>query len=117
MAKRGVTIQAKDRRLIRGLVGHYEKNQQYIDVMLKSLANAIHGSPKLMANIHSTKWRLKDPVHLEDKLSRRMIEAKEKGKLFTITEKNLFWRINDLAGFRILHLHSRQIISDRTSVV
>jgi ppGpp synthetase/RelA/SpoT-type nucleotidyltranferase len=79
--------------------------------MLKQLSDAILGSPDLMANIHSTKSRLKEPSHLEDKLLRKLAESKSKGKPFTISRKNLLWRINDLAGFRILHLHTQQIIS------
>lgn len=79
--------------------------------MLKQLADAILGSPKLMAHVHSTKWRLKDPEHLEDKLLRKLLETKQNGKPFTISEKNLLWRINDLAGFRILHLHTQQIVA------
>jgi ppGpp synthetase/RelA/SpoT-type nucleotidyltranferase len=79
--------------------------------MLQQLGHAILGSPKLMASVHSTKSRLKDPAHLEDKLLRKLREAKQKGKPFTITQKNLLYRINDLAGFRILHLHTEQIVS------
>lgn len=33
---------------------------------------------------------------------------KKKGKIFEISEKTLFKRINDLAGFRIIHLHTTQ---------
>jgi putative GTP pyrophosphokinase len=78
--------------------------------MLKQLSNAILGSADLMANVHSTKSRLKDPSHLEDKLFRKLSESKAKGRAFSISQKNLFWRINDLAGFRILHLHTQQIV-------
>lgn len=79
--------------------------------MLKQLSAAILGSPGLMAHVHSTKARIKDPDHLEDKLIRKLIDAKAKNRKFTISEKNLLYRINDLAGFRILHLHTEQIVS------
>jgi len=99
-----------ERKLIKDLVAHYVKNKGFIEVMLKQLGEAILGSPKLMEHVHSTKWRLKDPSHLEDKLLRKLAEAKGSRKPFTISEKNLLYRINDLAGFRILHLHTQQIV-------
>ncbi len=110
MRNHGVTIRVVDRRLVRTLVDHYVKNQRFLEVMLKQLTDAILGSPKLMTYVHSTKGRLKDPAHLEDKLIRKLRETKRSGKAFTISEKNLLWKINDLAGFRILHLHTQQIV-------
>ena len=96
---------------MKDLVAHYVRNRHLLEVMLKQLSDAILGSPQLMANVHSTKWRLKSPEHLEDKLVRKLLEAKSKGKKFNISERNLFVKINDLAGFRILHLHSQQFIA------
>lgn len=93
------------------LVTRYEDSQSFIEVMIKQLSDAILGSPKLMAHVHSTKARMKDPAHLEDKLFRKLADAKAKNRRFTISEKNLLYKINDLAGFRILHLHTEQIVS------
>jgi putative GTP pyrophosphokinase len=107
----GIKISRGEQILIKNLVTHYIKNQNFIEVMLKQLSDAILGSTKLMAHVHSTKARLKDPEHLEDKLLRKLAEAKSKKRPFTISEKNLLYRINDLAGFRILHLHTEQIVS------
>jgi putative GTP pyrophosphokinase len=107
----GIKISRAERTLIKNLVAHYVKNRSFIEIMLKQLSDAILGSPKLMAHIHSTKGRLKDPDHLEDKLFRKLAEAKGKKRPFTISQKNLFYKINDLAGFRILHLHTEQIVS------
>lgn len=110
MPKSEISISKAERKLVDGLVAHYVKNQAFIEVMLKQLGDAILGSPKLMAHVHSTKLRLKDPSHLQDKLLRKLVEVKRKGKPFRISEKNLLYRINDLAGFRILHLHTQQIV-------
>ena len=110
MERPGIVISKTERRYIKTLVAHYAKNRSFIETMLKQIADAILGSHNLMAHVHSTKWRLKDSRHLEGKLLRKLVEAKKKRKRFTISEKNLFYRINDLAGFRILHLHTQQII-------
>jgi ppGpp synthetase/RelA/SpoT-type nucleotidyltranferase len=110
-----LTVQIKitkpERDLIKRLVSHYQSNQRFVTVTLNQLSEAILGWPSLMAHVHSTKSRIKDPDHLEDKLLRKLIEAKAKNRKFTISEKNLLYRINDLGGFRILHLHTEQIIS------
>ncbi|HXI25998.1 MAG TPA: RelA/SpoT domain-containing protein [Pyrinomonadaceae bacterium] len=106
-----IKVTKVEKALIKRLVAHYRTKQEFIEVMLGQLSKAILGSPKLMAHVHSTKTRIKDPEHLEDKLLRKLIEAKAKNRKFTITEKNLLYRINDLAGFRILHLHTEQIVS------
>jgi len=106
----GTTITKAEQNVVSGLVAHYVKNQSLLEVILKQLSDAILGSQQLMAHVHSTKGRLKDPVHLEDKLLRKLREAKLKKRNFTISEKNLLYRINDLIGFRILHLHTEQII-------
>lgn len=106
-----IKFSKSERDLVKRLVAHYEKNQNFIAIMLNQLSEAILGSPQLMAHVHSTKSRTKDPAHLEDKLFRRIAEAKTKKKPFRISEKNLLYRINDLAGFRILHLHTEQIVS------
>ena len=52
---------------------------------------------------------MKDPANLEDKLIRKLLEAKGKKHGFRITRRNLFQKINDLTGVRILHLHTSQI--------
>src|ERR1035437_4809028 len=102
-------ITAKERQHIGKLVDHFVQNRHLFAVMLDQIKAAFHGSTKIMELAHSTKWRVKDSEHLKDKLLRKMLEAKETGKQFPYTEQNLFSKINDLAGFRILHLHTQQI--------
>lgn len=52
--------------------------------------------------VHSIKSRLKDPEHLRDKLLRKQ----KKGQ--TIEKEELFSKINDLIGIRLLHLYQDQ---------
>ena len=54
--------------------------------------------------IHTIKSRLKDPDHLRDKLRRKSLNPDGEA----ITLNNVFSRITDLAGIRILHLHQDQ---------
>lgn len=104
-----VTLTAADVKVAKALVSHYDRNRNLFEVMISQLSVAIQGAPTLMQHVHSSKFRVKDRDHLLDKLLRKMLDAKQQNKKFTITEKNLFSRINDLAGFRILHLHTQQM--------
>jgi putative GTP pyrophosphokinase len=102
-------LSRQERDLINRLVAHYETNQGDASKLLEILTVNITADKTLKPYIHSVKARLKDPVHLRDKLERKMREARAAGRTFNVTEDNLFVRINDLAGFRILHLNTRQM--------
>lgn len=106
MKSRGLSH--KDRTLINGLVDHARTNEKPLENLLRNLFNTFSSDDELMQYVHSMKWRIKHPDHLRDKLIRKCHEAKESGKNFTINKDNLFTKINDLAGFRILHLYTRQ---------
>ncbi len=95
-------------RKIDELVDIYNANQEPLKRLLNSIHGYIDSSEKLKSLIHSVKSRLKDPTHLKDKLIRKAIEAKEKRIAFPVTKENLFLKINDLAGYRIIHLHTKQ---------
>lgn len=51
--------------------------------------------------VHSVKSRLKDTDHLRDKISRKWVDG-------PITPEDLFSKITDLAGVRVIHLYSQQ---------
>jgi GTP pyrophosphokinase len=97
-----------DRDLIEDLVRHAQANDKLFAALLNNLSNTFSADDELMKYVHSMKWRTKDPDHLRDKLVRKWREAIERGKPFPINKNNLFVKINDLAGFRILHLYTRQ---------
>lgn len=61
--------------------------------------------------VHSIRHRIKDVEHLLEKIDRKNIEdlAKEDDKKQgPITKENVFERITDMAGVRVLHLHQSQ---------
>jgi ppGpp synthetase/RelA/SpoT-type nucleotidyltranferase len=93
---------------IEGLVQHYVLNLDKYKIFLNGMRVLAEVSP-LSTLIHSSKSRLKDPEHLRDKLRRKVAKALKDGVEFDIRPDNLFERINDLAGLRILHLHTRQM--------
>jgi GTP pyrophosphokinase len=104
------------RRLIEELVQHYRDSVPEFKKLAKVLKSQIVGSPNLRRHIRFVRVRVKEPDHLRDKLYRKLEETTAKGKPFNYSTKNLFVRINDLAGLRIIHLHTQQIIPIRDSL-
>jgi len=105
-------LNASEDRLIRQLVSQYVDNRALIRRFLDSLHAHISGclgeDGPLFELVHSVKLRMKDPEHLRAKLVRKLETARSRGEEFDINEGNLFLKINDLAGYRILHLHTSQ---------
>lgn len=94
---------------IEAAVKVYEENRDDFKHLAKTLKENLVESKNLRKFIHSTKFRAKKPDSLREKLKREAIKRVDKGKPFEITKDNLFSRITDLAGVRILHLHSKQM--------
>ena len=68
-------------------------------------------SRKLKSDVHSIRFRLKDIDHILSKVERKNIEDDAKDpeeRKGHIDHENIFTRITDIAGVRILHLHFSQ---------
>lgn len=101
------------KRLIEELVQHYRDNMPEFRTFATVLRTQILGSSELRKHIRFVRVRVKDPDHLRDKLYRKLDEATKKKSEFGYSRKNLFVKINDLAGLRIIHLHTQQIVPIR----
>jgi len=98
-----------ERKKIADLVDHYHLNQDRFIQFLSQLRELFLNEKPLIKHIHSIKARLKDREHLRRKLTQKLEETKTNGRPFKITKENLFSKVNDLVGIRILHLHTRQM--------
>lgn len=94
---------------IEAMVALYIPHRTAYAQLAKRVETELVGHDELRHFIHSTKQREKDPTHLFDKLTRKATEALEEGKQFTITKDNLFSKVGDLAGVRLLHIHTEQL--------
>jgi putative GTP pyrophosphokinase len=101
------TPDATDLEIVDRLVEHYRQHRGMFDRLGKSLFELTQDE-RLRPHIHSALWRAKDPEHLRDKLLRKLKKARDNGVKFDIDDASLFEKINDLAGVRILHLHTNQ---------
>src|SRR5580704_2435773 len=96
------TLSDGQRAQVEALVAHYSAHDGPIRRFLASLDRFISEADSLEPLIHSVKKRMKDPDHLRDKLARKILKAQKEEKEFDITTENLFTRITDLGGYRIL---------------
>jgi len=94
---------------VQGLLRTYLQNQHLVEQFKNQILGCLSASTELMDNVHSVKSRLKDPKHLSDKLRRKISKCKKENRAFDISTENLLTKVTDLAGVRILHLHTRQI--------
>jgi putative GTP pyrophosphokinase len=103
-----VQLSAADETMLDDLVDHYVSDLDGFERLLGALRAQVIDHVDLQKLIHSARWRAKEPDHLRQKLARKLRNAKATGEAFAITRQNLFEKINDLAGVRLLHLHSTQ---------
>lgn len=87
----------------------YSERRDDFAALAKRVEMDLAEHSKLRPLIHSTKRREKDPTHLREKLIKKAIDAKKSGKQFGINGKNLFSKMSDLAGVRLLHIHTEQL--------
>lgn len=104
-----LTPTPQEAEIIDPIVQHYLDNKQLVNTFHKQVLVGLSESEALGKVVHSRKERVKDPYHLRDKLIRKLRESQEKGEEFGISKENLFQKINDLAGVRLLHLHTTQL--------
>lgn len=95
--------------LISSLLAKFEENRNWIATFLTQIAAAVSGEARLEPHVHSTKQRVKSRQSLRSKFLFKMEKCAKENSEFAITPDNLLERVTDLAGFRILHLHSKQI--------
>jgi putative GTP pyrophosphokinase len=94
-------------RFIDDLVDFYRSDMDLVRATADQLRRILE-LPPLRQQYHSIRWRVKDPEHLRDKLTRKLLRAEAAGTPFDITRENLSERVTDLAGVRLLHLHTSE---------
>jgi putative GTP pyrophosphokinase len=86
----------------------YEDNIEAFEFFHKHVRNFFEAR-SLARHVHSVRHRLKELDHLLEKIERKNAEdAALKQQQGPITAENLFSRVTDIAGVRVLHLHISQ---------
>jgi putative GTP pyrophosphokinase len=92
------------------IVKKYDENIEPFENFSKNLKIFFEGR-SLKNVVHTVRYRVKDIDHLLEKIERKNLEdsfkdnAQKKGN---ISSENIFQRITDIAGVRVLHLHFSQ---------
>ena len=88
------------------ILATYEEEKHYFERFMNGVVDTFKLEPKLNEYgnpiIYTIKSRLKDPDHLRDKIIRKWDDKNP------LTPDNIFERITDLAGVRVLHLYQDQ---------
>ena len=108
MPKKSLTNGVKN-QINRAVNAYCQKRPEY-DNLVKHVVMDFTNTQEFYNLIHSVKSRTKDPNHLRHKLERMARTANESGKKFNISEKNIFSKIDDLAGVRFIHLYTKEMV-------
>ena len=92
-------------RGITNAIKRFEENRYRFDIVANNLVDCFSKDPILAQWIHFIKSRVKDQQSLMDKL----VRLTQSDPLEPIDVNNIFDRVNDLAGVRIIHLHNDQL--------
>lgn len=91
---------------IQAAVKAYQDERHFFEKFLNGVVDSFRLEPSLNRYgnplIYTIKSRLKDIDHLRDKITRKWSEENP------ITAENLFHKVTDLAGVRVLHLYQDQ---------
>lgn len=100
------SLNKTETKKIDNAVNYFIENRHLFKIFVQGLVSGIRETQELASYIHFLKYRIKNPEHLRKKLTKKALENGGKTK---ITKENLFTTVNDLAGVRILHLHTEQM--------
>ena len=104
------TLTDDDRQRIDDAVSRFADSRVLFQNVATSLMNCLANDSRLADFIHFIKYRVKDEESLRAKLERLTLEARDGQQVGAVDASNLFGRITDLAGLRIIHLHTEQYI-------
>jgi ppGpp synthetase/RelA/SpoT-type nucleotidyltranferase len=107
MAKTALNI--REQKQVEKAVAHFETNRRHFEALAESLTLQMQKHDELAKHTHFMKHRVKSIESLRRKVTQRAIEAKRSKQHLNIAPDNLFEVVTDLAGIRIIHLHTDQI--------
>lgn len=98
---------------IEKLVSLYEQNHFRIEMLMENVKTFFEKNPELhqgsLPAVHSVKARMKSVDHFRDKLQRKQDAG--------IDETNLFQKVTDFAGVRVLHIYQQQFAEIHAAIM
>lgn len=99
----------KNKIAIELLLNEYDRKKEILERVGENIFLLLSKCESLKPYRHSVKYRIKDKGHFKDKLIRRVVDLEKEGLAFDVIPENLFDKIHDLVGVRVLHIHTDQI--------
>ena len=97
-------LSSVEQQQVSDTVAYYEDSRHRFEKAAKNMLSCLEDDPTLRELIHFIKYRVKEPQSLRNKLERLALQGES-----PIDRANLFEKVRDLAGVRIIHLHADQI--------
>ncbi|MCD4728430.1 MAG: RelA/SpoT domain-containing protein [Pirellulales bacterium] len=110
------TLNKRDKDCIQRAVAHFVEHQEQFGKFAEGLVDYFKSHPELNRHIHFIKYRVKDSEHLREKLGRKILDGKKLKRPFCVDKNNVFEMVSDLAGVRIIHLHTDEIRNIHRSI-
>jgi len=101
MAEVNLTPELDER--VEAAVRHFVATKSLFESFAQALMAYFQNDSKLAPYIHFIKYRVKDAANLREKLIRKALQGE------IIDQSNVFDEVTDLAGIRIIHLHTTQM--------
>ena len=92
----------KRSQFIESAIDAFDKKRYEFEIFQEGIANYFQKNPDVSIYVHSVRSRLKDLNHLREKIQRKWDDENP------IMGDNVFSRITDLAGIRVVHLFQDQ---------
>lgn len=93
------------------IVAAYDQHLEEFEWFQKHVRSFFEGR-SLSDHVHSIRHRIKDIDNLLEKVERKNEEARSaagEAELGAVTAENMFDRLTDITGVRVLHLHTSQL--------
>lgn len=87
---------------IESAIQAFLNNKHDFELFQDGIVNFFQKHPSVVPHVHTVKSRIKDVDHLRKKLERNW------NNTGTVHEGNIFEKVTDLAGVRVLHLYQEQ---------
>lgn len=104
-----------DHQNVSAALAAFDDRSHELSIFMKGIENWFATHPRLSGGssptVHSVKARLKNRDHLAAKIARKQSDADP------IDAQNLFTRVTDLAGVRVLHLYQEQARAIHAAIV
>lgn len=102
--KRLIDVRLDPNAIVETVIWYSKRRDSYLNILKACALHLLDPQCELRSHIHSVTYRVKDPLHLADKIRRKALPL-EGASVIIRTPQQLLENVTDLAGIRILLLY------------